>query len=260
MTLMFPHQPDVQLENAPLAEVICQVRFPPILRILSEEPSEFQERVRRRFPELQFEQGVILTMPTPPISGPPAVEAPPRVYRFHNRAEQTTVSLALDFFAVSTQAYTHWRNFAADLVLTADTVQAIYAPAYASRIGLRYVNRFTPATMGRQTMDEVLALLRPELSALYRTDAWSSPSGFVTQLTLPDDAGTLMIRSAFGHEGNEPYFLLDFDYFEEGQLDLAAIGARCDRYHRTIYNAFRWSLQPASLDVFRPMAATEELP
>jgi uncharacterized protein (TIGR04255 family) len=257
MALMFPHQPDVQLENAPLAEVICQVRFPPILRILNEEPSEFQERVRHRFPELQFEQGLVVTLSVPPTSGPPAVDAPPRVYRFHNLADQTTTSLALDFFAVATQAYTHWRNFAADLALAAGAVQAIYAPAYATRIGLRYVNRFTPAGTGRQSLDDVLALLRPELSSLYRTDAWSEPGGLVTQLTLPDDSGTLIIRSACGRAEGEPFFVLDFDYFEEGPLPLEGLIERCDRYHRTIYNAFRWSLRPASLHVFRPLAAQE---
>lgn len=63
MALNFPHTPDVRLANSPLVEVVCQVRFPPILRINKEEPSDFQEAVRQRFPELAAEQGMVLQMP-----------------------------------------------------------------------------------------------------------------------------------------------------------------------------------------------------
>lgn len=255
MALNFPHRPDVQLENAPLAEVICQVRFPPILRILREDPSELQERVRHRFPELQIEQGVAISFSAAAGGTPPAVETPPKLYRFGSADGHTIVSLALDFFAVSSQAYSHWHDFAGDLALVADAVNEIYQPAYAARIGLRYVNRFTPAMVGGTSIEAVFDLLRPELSALYRTDAWSEPGAFVTQLTLPDEGGELVIRSAYGRMPDEPFFMLDFDYYEEGQLELDHLVARCDRYHRTIYNAFRWSLRPASLEIFRPTAA-----
>jgi uncharacterized protein (TIGR04255 family) len=257
MSLNFPHQPDVQLQNAPLAEVICQIRFPPILRIIREEPSEFQERVRHRFPELQIEQGVAITFTGAVSSTPPAVEAPPKVYRFLRPAAQTVISLSVDFVALSTQAYTHWHDFAGDLNLAATSVQEIYQPPYAARIGLRYVNRFTPASIGSDGIDHVLDLLRPELISLYRTDAWSEPTGFVTQLTLPDDTATLVMRTAYGRTKDEPFVLLDFDYFEEGQLELEHLIERCDRYHRTIYNAFRWSMRQASLEIFKPVAQLE---
>jgi uncharacterized protein (TIGR04255 family) len=255
VALNFPHRPDVQLQNAPLAEVICQVRFPPILRILREEPSEFQERVRHRFPELQIEQGVAISFSTAAGGTPPALETPPKLYRFLSADRHTIVSLALDFFAVSSQAYSHWHDFAHDLALAAGAVREIYQPAYAARIGLRYVNRFTPALVGGADMEAVFDLVRPELSALYRTDAWPEAGAFVTQLTLPDEDGELVIRSAYGRMPDEPFFMLDFDYYEEGQLEMEHLVKRCDRYHRTIYNAFRWSLRPASLEIFRPAAA-----
>lgn len=255
MALNFPHRPDVQLENAPLVEVICQVRFPPILRILREEPSEFQERVRRRFPELQIEQGVAISLSGGAGGMPPSVETPPKLYRFRSADGHTVVSLALDFFAVSSQAYSHWHDFAGDLALAANAVREIYEPAYAARIGLRYVNRFTPALVGGTTIEAVFDLLRPELSSLYRTDAWSEPGAFVTQLTLPDGGGELVIRSAYGRTPDEPFFVVDFDYYEEGQLELEHVVERGNRYHQTIYDAFRWSLRPASLEIFRPAAA-----
>ena len=68
MALNFPQHPDIPLSAPPLAEVICQVRFPPILRIVREEPSDFQERVRDRFPLLEVEQGVVVKFPRRPAA------------------------------------------------------------------------------------------------------------------------------------------------------------------------------------------------
>src|SRR5256885_3722562 len=49
---LFPDSPRVIYGKAPLTAVICQLRFPPILRIESTVPADFQERVRTQFPLL----------------------------------------------------------------------------------------------------------------------------------------------------------------------------------------------------------------
>lgn len=55
MAINFPHKDEIPLSSPPLIEVVCQVRFPPILQIAKEVPSEFQEGVRHRFPQLELE-------------------------------------------------------------------------------------------------------------------------------------------------------------------------------------------------------------
>ena len=252
MGLNFPHHPDIPLAAPPLAEVICQVRFPPILRIARDEPSEFQERIRERFPLLDIEQGVAVKFPAPASGGAPSAEAPPRVFRFGSEDSGTFVSLAVDFYALSTQHYTHWTDFAEKLELVQTAVEAVYRPAHATRIGLRYINRFTPQGAQCATMREVLALFRPELTALLQTDAWSQPASLVTQLNLPDDEAMLTLRTAYSATEEEPFFLLDFDYYEEGRLGFDKLVERCDGYHRVIYNAFRWSLRESGLTRFGP--------
>lgn len=252
MALMFPHHPDLPLEKPPLAEVICQVRFPPILRIARDEPSEFQERVRDRFPLLELAQGVLVNFPPPASNAIPAAEVSPRVFRFKSTNGKTAISLAVDFYALSTQNYRHWEGFAADLALVQEAVQSLYRPVHATRIGLRYINRFTIQSTGCGTMQEVLALLRPELTSLLRTDAWDQPATMTTQLGLSDGDAMLTLRTAYSEAPDEPFFLLDFDYFEEGSLEFDRLVERCDRYHRVIYNAFRWSLLESSLARFKP--------
>jgi len=256
MALNFPRKPEVRLKNPPLVEVICQVRFPAILSIAKEQPSEFQEFIRERFPELGLQQGVVVRIPGLGSEGQPATEMQPKIYRFQTSNRESTISLAVDFFALSTNRYTHWRDFAKDLQLAHEAMQRVYRPAYSTRIGLRYVNRLTLSNTGCKTEAEMLDLLRPDLIVQLRGMAWSDPVSMLSQLVLVDGTAKLTIRTGYGQEQPEPFFLLDFDYFEEGRLELDNLVERCGHYHEVIYDAFRWCLREESLAAFGPL--TEE--
>ncbi len=252
MPLPFPHQDDVPLERAPVAEVVCQVRFPPILRIAREEPSDFQEKVRGRFPELEIEQSLRVRLPNGVSEGLQA-EAQPKIYRFHAADKQATVSLGVNFYSLSTTRYTHWLDFLNDLMLAHTAAQAVYQPAYATRIGLRYIDRFTLANTGYATVDDIRSLFRPELVSPIAGELWGSTDNYLSQHLLHDeDEAWLALRFGYRVEEAKPGFILDFDYYQEGQLALDDLATRCDRYHAAIYNAFRWCLLPEALQVFKP--------
>ncbi len=254
MSLNFPPKPDVQLEASPLVEVICQVRFPVILRIASEEPSEFQEQIRTEFPLLELEHGVLFRLPGPGAKGSPTAEPQSRVYRFRTADGQTAISLAPDFYALSTSHYANWAEFARRLRLTHEAVQRVYRPTYATRLGLRYVNRLTPDNTGCKTIAEMFDLLRPELAQQSRSEAWSDPIEMRSRLVLTDQMAKLALGTGYGEEEGRPFFLLDFDYFEEGQLELSGLIERSARYNEVLYRAFRWCIRDEKLHVFRPRA------
>ncbi len=260
MALNFPHNPEIRLERPPLVEVVCQVRFPVILRIAREEPSEFQELIRRRFPLLEMEQSVLVQFPGLSGEGAPVAEAQAKIYRFRTPDTHTSISLAVDFFALSTDRYTHWEDFAQDLRLAHEAVQQVYQPPYATRIGLRYVNRLTLANTGGQSVAELLDLVRPELTALLRGTAWSDPENMLCQLVLTDGQAKLTLRTGYGEEQDEPFFLLDLDYFEDGELPLTGLPERTRRYHDTICDAFRWCLPDESLSRFAPIVEEASRP
>ncbi|MBL8785507.1 MAG: TIGR04255 family protein, partial [Deltaproteobacteria bacterium] len=50
MAVRIPESPRVIYASNPLADVICQVRFPRILRIDNELPADFQDAIRGQFP------------------------------------------------------------------------------------------------------------------------------------------------------------------------------------------------------------------
>jgi uncharacterized protein (TIGR04255 family) len=253
MPLNFPRKEEIQLTNPPLGEVICQVRMPTILLLAKEEPSDFQELIRDRFPQLEVEQGVRFQLPGPGSQNTPSVEARPNVFRFRSMDDQTAISLTMDFYALSTHNYKGWTDFAKQLTFAHNSVMRLYKPPYATRIGLRYINRLTLENSGCQSAEELFDLLRPEITTLLRGEVWQDTENMMCQLAFSDEEARLNLRLAFEQRERSPSFVLDFDYFESGKLPLADLIERCNRYHEIIYDGFRWCILDESLTRFQPI-------
>lgn len=248
MALNFPRQDEIRLQHPPLAEVICQIRFPPILRIGQEQPAELQELVRGEFPNLEVDQGMLLRVPV--TGGAPSAERAPTTYRFLTADRGTLISLAQDFYSLSTTSYQHWESFVRYLAMANESVSRVYEPAHATRVGLRYINRLTAENTQSETVAEMLQKLRPELTTLLLTDTWADPKEMRMRLLLPSDEAQLTLQTRFGEEEGVAFFGLDFDFFEEGEIPLDSIVERCTQYQQLIYDAFRWSVPDDTLQAF----------
>ncbi len=254
MAINFPKKQEVQLENAPLEEVICQVKFPPILRISQEIPIDFQDAIRHQFPGLKIEAGISFNIPSQDKSQEQPFEFTPRMYRFLSADEKSHVVLTADFFALSNKAYTHWPDFLKIFSDVEKTIINIFQIPYSTRIGLRFVNKFTKENTGCNSMQEILHLFRDELTCLLKVDVWNEPDDLFTQIVLNDEPRKFAFRFRFWREEREPNILLDLDYYEEGQLDLSTSIQRIEGYHNAIYDAFRWSLKDDSLIKFQAVS------
>lgn len=250
MALNFPKKSEIKLQNPPLSEVVCQVRFPAILRILNEMPVDFQDHIRNRFPELGIEHNISVSLSKSDSSEKPATEGGEKIYRFSTDDKTTAASLAVNFFALSTNQYQHWDVFINDFISVYQAVQAAYQPAYATRIGLRFINQFTFENTKVGSIDQLIDLFHPDLTVLFKSKVWKIPDEALSQVLLGDENAKLMLRSGYGTEKESPFFLLDLDYFEEGKIQLNGLKERLDRYHRTIYDAFRWCVLENSLARF----------
>jgi uncharacterized protein (TIGR04255 family) len=255
--ICFPErEDDVRLRRSPLREVVCQVRFPPILRIANEHPVEFQERIRKKFPQADIEQGMQARFASLGEK-PPSMEPVPPIFRFKSADGETVASLAPSFYAVSTTAYTHWIEFRDLIDLLAQSTADIYDLPYASRVGLRYINNLTFENTGVDSVSELLEILRPEFTSLVENDCWGEPLEMLNHLLLSGDGDErLTLRSGF--KGDDQSFLLDFDYYVEGNTPLDQVLELCGRYHDIIYRAFRWCIRDEKLAVFEPMLETEK--
>ncbi len=147
--MLFSSRPRSHYENAPAHEVICQLRFPAILRIDQEEPAAFQEVIREKFPQYDRRQ----TAPAPQIRpGPtgPRLEQTPSVinHHFFSSDRAWKLNLTRDSIALSTLHYPGWEAFARMLDKPLATFIQLYRPAYFTRVGLRYINLFSRSRLG----------------------------------------------------------------------------------------------------------------
>lgn len=255
--LRFPPREGVRLERAPLVEVICQVRFPPVLRIANEHPVAFQERIRGQFPQLEVEHGVLVRS-APLETEPPSAEPKSHIFRFESPDRHAVISLALNFYALSTTSYTHWADFLDLLQLANQAAQDVYDLPYAVRVGLRYINHLTCENTGANSVTELWEVLRPEITMLLGNDCWDEPLEMLSQLSLAADGNErLTLRSGF-KGGEKPVLVLDFDYYTEESTPVGNVPDLCQRYHDVIYHAFRWCIREDKLAVFAPISAAEE--
>jgi uncharacterized protein (TIGR04255 family) len=110
----FPQTRRVVFQKNPLVEVVCQLRFPPILTISSDAPSAFQDRIRKTYPlyertegdgQLPKEVTALLAQMRIQI---PGQSAP---HRFLTVDTKRFISLEQNFVAVSEREYTRWEAF-----------------------------------------------------------------------------------------------------------------------------------------------------
>jgi len=254
MSLNFESKPEIKLNRAPLDEVICQVKFSPILSISKNIPSEFQEIVRNRFPNYEAVQNFVFQVPGVGSTEGVSLEAPAKSHIFMTKDGKSKASISSDFFAFSTTNYTHWFAFMENLITIEKGVAKVYNISTATRIGLRFINRFTLKNSNFHSTNELLSLFRDELTCIIKAEPWKDPNESLLQLITSDNKAKLAIRVAYGKQKREPFFVLDFDYFEDGKvIPLKKFEDKISFYHSRIYDAFRWCLKDDSLERFSPV-------
>lgn len=148
--MLFSNRPRTCYNNAPVHEVVCQLRFPPILSINSVEPADFQEAIRAEFPKYARRQESPPPQTGMPGGSNPATDPPPPVtnYHFFSADGSWKLNLTKHFIALSTLRYPGWEAFALRLDKPLAAFIQIYQPACFQRIGLRYMNLFSRAKLG----------------------------------------------------------------------------------------------------------------
>ena len=146
---MFSNEPRVRYAKNPLAEVICQLRFPEILTIEANVPAAFQEAIREEFPLYSVRKEA----PLPKLTGVPGnlqLEKQPQTnnYQFVSADGVWRVNLTSRFISLACNRYTSWEAFAAKLDKPLAAFIQTYRPAFFERVGLRYLNFISRSTLG----------------------------------------------------------------------------------------------------------------
>jgi len=253
--LQFPEVQDIPLGSSPLAEVVFQIRFDPILRIANQQPADFHELIRGTFPKFDQESPVVLQFPNDGSRpAPVSVDIAPQLFRFLSRDKATAVSISTDFLAVSTLSYESWDQFSAIIKMALDAFVSTYSHVDLTRVGLRYVNNLVPKQLGLRDLTETTEVLNQALTAVAQEGPWDHVAGFGVQLDLGDGPGrTLAIRYGTRYSEDEESLVLDLDYYQIGEIETHGLVEQLADFHEKIYQAFRWSIRPDRITVFGPL-------
>jgi len=244
--MSFPSSDRVVYGHNPLEQVLCQLKFPPVLRIESELPAKFQERVRSVYPVFSEPQtlsgGPELPDEIMRLVGTLMPIRPTRVYEFATLDGQWKLTLSRDFIALVCLGYERWEFFVDHLRGPLLALAQEYAPAFFSRVGLRYRNIIKRSALGLKGVPWS-ELLKPPISAELGSPIADSVEEAVHQIivSLGQDEGKVKIyHGLMKASDQEECYLIDNDFFADGRTELKDADRKLDFFHGQSGRLFRW--------------------
>ena len=263
--MLFAPYERYQYARAPLVEVICQLRFPTILSIGAKEPAEFQEAIRKDFPQYAARQE---QLPPKVVKKGNATALEPQKpitnYNFISEDGRWKLNLTQGFIALSTLSYTRWEDFATRLDRPLAQFIQLYQPAFFERIGLRYVNAVSRQRLGLEgeLWDD---LIRSQyIGILGEPDVEESEiakcsldveTPLVGDYRMKLHAGPGLIGG--GKTDKEVKFILDGDFSTAGTHNPDAVPEKRERMHRCAVCLFQGAITKELHEAMGPTPLTE---
>lgn len=248
----------------PLADVICQLRFPEILTISTTLPAEFQEAIRADFPLFSQRKEA----PAPKITGTPGHmtlenQQPTINYQFASPDRVWRVNLTSKFISLSCSKYTRWEDFARMLDKPLAAFIRIYKPAFFERVGLRYINFISRYDLGLEGVPFSELIAPSYLGILSEEDVQESTT---SRCTVDADtairggcraklhAGPGMVQRSEKSD-KEVKFIFDQDLYMSGQLAVNLSAGALQTLHSQAYAIFRGAITDKLHEALEPQQA-----
>lgn len=228
--MIFPNTRRIIYQKNPLERVICQLRFPTILKIETDIPANFQELIRSDFPnyietnELKFE----MQLPPKELLLPDFISKTPKSsysknHEFSSEDGIWKLNLTRNFLALSTSKYERREKFQEKLKIAFDSLLKVYSPNYFTRIGLRYIDVINRTTLNLEGVGWEELLQPYILGILGESSIGNRVKNFecVYEINLDESFKQLRMLTKFidDEESTERYFLIDSDFFKNDKTD-----------------------------------------
>jgi len=245
----FPESPRVIYNRNPLEEVICQLKFPPILRIESESPAAFQESIRERYP--LFSEKPRERLPVPDEIAKLIAENVPLTlanpsYEFASANAAWKVTLTRDFLALTSTKYQKWEEFREHLEIPLNALTRIYAPSFYTRIGLRYRDVIKRSELGLAGVGWG-SLLMPHITGELSVKEIAPRIKHVareTVIALEDETSKVRIQHGLARSGKngEQCYVVDSDFFRSQRTETGNVIQVLTIFNRQAGRLFRWCI------------------
>lgn len=249
----FPEVERVIYKNNPLDQVICQFRFSPILKIETEIPAEFQEKIRKEFPE--FSETSQINIEIPPgmrnqipsdLIGKIQPSVGHKNYGFISEDGLWKINLTRNFIALTSNSYKRWEEFRDKLYEPLTALIEIYSITNFSRVGLRYIDviRRSKLNLDGENWTE---LLKPHiLGILSSSEVCDKVIDFEGkyEIFLSDQKSIVRIntKSVRPMDGDELCFMIDSDFFNTTKMNIDDSKEKLDYFHMRGTRLLRWCI------------------
>ncbi|PVV83533.1 TIGR04255 family protein [Dehalogenimonas alkenigignens] len=262
--MLFPESERVLYQKNPLSEVICQVQFPAILKITSEENiAVFQEIIRADYPFYVPKQPELESSLTLPIELKTVMEQFfPKVpgsivYQFSDKTKTRTIVLSKDFLALTFRAYSRWEAFLAEFNKAEKALRDVFKPSVYTRLGLRYKDMITRTKLGLGSTSWSELIQGPILGLLgdRNVEPYIDKSVNKVTIKIPDIPGaTIQLTSGTANvlEGGEQVFYIDADFSIKDLEEFNAVGNYLSQFNTIAGRLFRASIRPKLHSAMEP--------
>lgn len=252
----FPDSPRVIYDRNPLTEVICQFKFPTILRIGSGDIANFQDMIRSEYPLYESKEPSFEFVNVPKEMAAifdqfPFIKMGGVVtHKFSTKDKNRFISLSQDFLAFSDVDYRQWETFKKEVEKAEAALQNIFKPAFYSRIGLRYKDLINPADLGlgenikgKKWGDLLQSHILGELGDMYVGDSISdTKTRSIIQIPEIEGANVILIHGLVKQSGKPESYLIDADFALEKSEGINGAIEILDKFNRLAGRLFRWTI------------------
>lgn len=240
----------VEYKHNILFEVLFQARFPEILKISQEMPTNFQDTVRKEgYPELVLD--IPALTPTTPKELEEVVSTA-KVFHFLSEEKDWKVSLSKDFIALTCSGnYRNYVDFREKLENLLQTFSKIYEPSYFTRIGLRHKNvankvslphakQGVEAFIPRHIFPELATPIAVDIETLRKISQFNDGNMKANVAHVLSKVSGRFRKKQFA---NERSYVIDVDCFSESRIGgTNDVLTKCDIFKRLSWNIFQWSI------------------
>lgn len=254
-----PERPRVIYAYNPLNEVICQLRFPPILKIPNQQPYEFQEAIREKYPffedshsQLPSDFAKVIQQIGLPFSSEVS-------YSFRSEDEKWQLSLTKEFITLLTYDYQKYEDFKIRFQEVMDIFERIYKPSFYTRIGLRYRDLIVRSELNLKDKDWSELISQDIASELHHPLLSKSVKNVVKELLFDTEEGLINLKHGLVNVQNkeenkeEICYLIDADFSTEkkvGKHD--QIWNILNYFNKLARNLFRFSITDTLHNAMQP--------
>jgi len=258
----FPEVERVIYEESSLYQVVCQLRFPSILKIDSELPASFQEKIRKDYPDFienaRANIGDLQEMEEkiqPELLRQVLQASLTKNYQFSSEDNSWKINLTRSFLALTTTNYKRWEGFKKRLMTLLEAFKEIYSPSHLSRIGLRYVNVFDRSILGLGDI-EWTELFKPYVlgfaAETKEDDLEAHESKHEVRLADKESIARIKTKLVIRTETGEKCLMIDGDFHTTKKIDILKTEPKLDFFHLRASRLIHWCIEEKLHKAMKP--------